>query len=295
MNEGVAAIPTSEQSVMVELTAQESSPGKMLAASREKKALSIADVAQQLKLGLKQIKALEADDYAALPGHTFIRGFIRNYSKLLEIDPTPLLAIFEQRVPSEEANVVLPANTRAAFPEQGKTYGKKRLYALVAIVIITMGLALDYIWHGATSSLTPDVKSITPDARTSPVAKVPPEPSVTKLTEAITTVPAVEISKTPTEDKTIPIAQSQENSRPLGRRRRIILNFEGDAWVEIKNKNDKILFSRLNLAGSEQIVDAVPPLYLVIGNASSVRVTYRDKPIDLKPHTRTDVARVTLE
>ena len=31
----------------------------------------------------RQVQALEADDYAMLPGRTFVRGFLRNYARLL--------------------------------------------------------------------------------------------------------------------------------------------------------------------------------------------------------------------
>jgi cytoskeleton protein RodZ len=55
-----------------------------------------------------------------------------------------------------------------------------------------------------------------------------------------------------------------------------------------------MLVSSLNPAGSERVVRGRPPYSLVIGNASAVRVTYEDKPVDLAPHTRQDVARLTI-
>ena len=67
-----------------------------------------------------------------------------------------------------------------------------------------------------------------------------------------------------------------------------------EAWIEIKDSADRMLVSSLNPAGSERVVRGRPPYTLVIGNASSVRVTYDDKPIDLAPHTRQDVARLTV-
>ena len=52
--------------------------------------------------------------------------------------------------------------------------------------------------------------------------------------------------------------------------------------------------SSLNPAGSERVVRGRPPYSLVIGNASQVTITYDDKPINLAPHTRQDVARFTI-
>jgi len=60
--------------------------GAMLAAAREAAGLSIDAVAGQLKLAPRQVRAIEAGDFAALPGRTFVRGFARNYARLLGLD-----------------------------------------------------------------------------------------------------------------------------------------------------------------------------------------------------------------
>ena len=67
-------------------------PGTLVREAREAAGLSIDDVSQQLKLAPRQVQALEADDYAQLPGRTFVRGFMRNYARLLRLDPDALLA-----------------------------------------------------------------------------------------------------------------------------------------------------------------------------------------------------------
>ena len=77
---------------------EQASPGRALAAARAELKLSVADVSQQIKYGVKQIAAIEADDYAKLPGTTFVRGMIRSYAKLVQIDAGPLLARLHGRV-----------------------------------------------------------------------------------------------------------------------------------------------------------------------------------------------------
>src|SRR2546425_12845300 len=77
-------------------------PGQMLAQLRLERKLSIADVAQRLKYGVRQIEALEAEEFDKLPGTTFVRGMVRGYAKLLDTDPQPMLEELEQRyVPGE--------------------------------------------------------------------------------------------------------------------------------------------------------------------------------------------------
>jgi cytoskeleton protein RodZ len=71
--------------------------------------------------------------------------------------------------------------------------------------------------------------------------------------------------------------------------------FEGESWVEVRDGTGNTIFSRLNAAGTERVIKGAPPLSVVVGNASSVKLLYHDKPVDLQPHTKVDVARITLE
>src|SRR5258706_15480936 len=82
------------------------SAGAQLRAYRENAQLTVDDVAHHLKLARRQVLAIENDDLDALPGPTFVRGFIRNYARLLRVDATPLL---------EAGNLIAP---RAAPMEQ---------------------------------------------------------------------------------------------------------------------------------------------------------------------------------
>ena len=67
-------------------------PGARLRAAREAAGLSLDQVAQQLKLAPRQVKALEEESFGELPGRTFSRGFVRNYARLLHLDAQDLLA-----------------------------------------------------------------------------------------------------------------------------------------------------------------------------------------------------------
>src|SRR6185295_18329930 len=77
--------------------------------------------------------------------------------------------------------------------------------------------------------------------------------------------------------------------------RRLTLKYERDAWVEIRARDNKLLTSRLNPGGTEQTVEGRPPFTLVIGNAQYVRLSYDERPIDLAPHVKVEVARFTLD
>src|SRR6185295_18307750 len=78
--------------------------GAELAAARQERGMGLPEVAQQLKFGLRQLEALEADRFAELPGGTFARGMVRSYARLLKIDPEPLLARLAGRFNAPDSN-----------------------------------------------------------------------------------------------------------------------------------------------------------------------------------------------
>src|SRR5882724_369510 len=71
--------------------------GARLREARERLGLSVSEVAQRLKFAQRQIEALEADQAAALPGLTFVRGFVRSYAKLVGLDADPLVSALERK------------------------------------------------------------------------------------------------------------------------------------------------------------------------------------------------------
>src|SRR5882672_3992851 len=76
------------------------SVGTLLKAAREAAGWSQEAVAQQLKLAPRQVRAIEEDDYARLPGRTFVRGFVRNYARLVNLDPDAVVAALPSGEPT---------------------------------------------------------------------------------------------------------------------------------------------------------------------------------------------------
>jgi cytoskeleton protein RodZ len=100
-------------------------PGQVLAAQREAMGWTVEQVADQLKLAVRQVVALEAGDYAALPSPAVTRGFVRAYAKLVKIDPAPLVAqiAIESPAPSHDETARRPdpaSFSQAKFPSHGK-------------------------------------------------------------------------------------------------------------------------------------------------------------------------------
>ncbi|MHA4866962.1 helix-turn-helix domain-containing protein [Duganella sp. PWIR1] len=127
-------------------------PGALLAAQREAMGWTVEQIAEQLKLAVRQVKALEAGDYAALPNMAVTRGFVRAYAKVLKMDAAPLVAMIEMAQPGSPEVVVAPRKDLAAsfsgsrFPSMtGRSSGPAGwLVGLAAVVVVGAAGAYAY-------------------------------------------------------------------------------------------------------------------------------------------------------
>jgi cytoskeleton protein RodZ len=268
------------------------SVGRLLAVARDQQGLSVADVARQLRLGVKQIEALEADDYISLPGNTFVRGFVRNYARLVQIDPEPLLQTLHQRAPDQALAVSTPPRGGEFSPYPSKRW---MWYAgAVALMMVAAPLLVYLFLSGEAAPPAP--------ARTVQ-APPPPLPAAVPHTQAVPE-PSLPLTPPPPEPAPVPpveLAPSQPASLPPAVKEpaagsgRVLLKFDAEAWVEVRDKDGQKLFSQLGAAGSEQQIEGMPPFTLVVGNAAHVKVTYNGALVDLTPHINVNVARLTLQ
>jgi cytoskeleton protein RodZ len=300
------------------------STGKVLAEARERIGLSVADAARQLRLSPRQIEALEADDYARLPGKTFLRGFIRNYARLLQIDPEPLLAGCFEATPQAQSIVVPSSRVEFGGKRRLLPFGDKPQRPWMQILAVAIAAIVIVSWAGYELSQRQPVEPESKTVAESPVLKGGEEttlalPLPQQQAEPATVVPAAtqvaEPAPAPAPVAPAPVTPAASSSpassaasmpagvpaetvKPAleGTGPRFQFVFNGDSWVEVRDKNGKVLFSQLNTKGSQQMLRlGQPPFSLVVGNAAQVRLSYNDKPIDLTPHTKIDVARLTIE
>ncbi len=81
------------------------SAGELLSSARISWDLTVEDVALNLNLGTDTINALEQNDYDRLPGHTFVKGYIRSYAKLLKLDEVAVLNAVEPEESVPDASI----------------------------------------------------------------------------------------------------------------------------------------------------------------------------------------------
>ena len=143
------------------------SPGEQLRNARQGYRWSVEDVAANLNLTVEMVKALESGDTEALPGPTFVRGYIRAYARLMEIDESTVLAGADD-AQGESIGSVVPILGKEAFKDKKgrqwlkfSTSQKKnwRKTALISILILAGILAAWWF-----SGLLPTFQELNRDA-----------------------------------------------------------------------------------------------------------------------------------
>jgi cytoskeleton protein RodZ len=261
--------------------------GQELAAAREARGLALADVAQQLKFAPRQLEALEQENFETLPGATFARGMVRSYARLLKLDPEPLVQRVAARFEIPDSNQ-LAARYHQPVPFSDNARRSTFVYLAMSLGVLLLVGGVAYEWQQERAAAAKKPASVAQVAKPQVVA-MPVQPVAQEKTVQKPVEKAVE----KTAEKPVMVA-APATSAPKAGPNRLVVRTDGEAWIEIRDSADRMLVSSLNPAGSERVVRGKPPYSLVIGNAHNVRVTYDDKPIDLAPHTRQDVARLTV-
>lgn len=293
-----------EISVQEDVALHATMPGRQLKAMREAKGLRVDEVAQMLKFGVRQVEALEADDYQSLQGATFVRGFIRAYAKLLKTDAAPLLAMLEASAPPVTAEISAPSNMGDAVPLSFAVRYQKALLSLMALLVL--GVVGLYLYWGPGSAQEPKSLAMTePTTEPATPEALPPAAPANLIVSppAVEQLPNVVPTPSVVAEPASAIATPGAIAAPAGNvpapvqitSKTLVFDFDDRSWVEVKDATQRIVLTGEFPRGNRQVVNAKPPYQLWIGKASGVRVSYGDRRVDLQSYTRDEVARLSLD
>ena len=266
--------------------------GEELARGRAALGLSVADIARQLKFAARQIEAMEQERFEELPSGTFARGMVRSYARLLKLDAEALVGRMAARVAVPD-NAEAVASARRPIPITDNARRSNLLYAASSVAILMVIAAVVFEWQRERSSAAR--LSFVPAAQAPHLTPQAPHPTPQAPAEPQRVATASPVAMQPLNLDSHPSAEAAAPSPVAEGNRRIVMKFDRPSWVEVRGRDGKTLLSRLNAAGTEQVVEGQPPFSLVIGNAQHVRMSYEDRQIDLAPHVKVEVARFTLE
>lgn len=135
--------------------------GDQLARARLARGLEVQDIAQALKLGQRQVEALEQGDWHALPGQTFTRGFVRNYARLVQIDPAPLMQQLDAILEKPVNSLAVPESRPASMPQSGGNVSRRdRAVVLTGVGLVVLAALAYFLMPNDISTLRDNAQGL---------------------------------------------------------------------------------------------------------------------------------------
>ncbi|WP_223458599.1 MULTISPECIES: helix-turn-helix domain-containing protein [unclassified Pseudomonas] len=135
-------------------------PGETLRQARESNGWSLAEVALKLNLTTTSLSNLEAGAFDKLPGHTFARGYIRAYAKLLGMDQAVLVQQFDQSTGTDSQGSNVHSLGRIEEPVRVSHTILRIVSLLLLVAVIGGGFVW---WQDQTSMRTKDLIGLAPE------------------------------------------------------------------------------------------------------------------------------------
>ncbi|ELO1556927.1 cytoskeleton protein RodZ [Aeromonas hydrophila] len=308
---------TTEQPHDFQDDSQAVGPGQLLRNAREQLGWTREQVASRIHLRLTLIAAIESDTYDKHTSHTFIRGYLRTYAKLVGIPEETILAAYDKLGLTPPDNIDMQSFSRRSR-QQANDSRLKVVTWLVILVLIALSVA--WWWQStARRSAGDEALAATEMGATSntPSATVPPavdvaDPVVAPATSAAaatsvdpvasaaaTTLPvdassavattAVATSAATATQPAADIAASEPAKVP-----QLKMSFTADCWLDVKDAKGKTLFSGLKKANDELVLEGPEPLKFIIGAPMAVNIEYQGKSIDMSRYNNGRTARLSL-
>lgn len=257
--------------------------GRALAAAREARGQSVAEVAAAINLRETVVRAIEQDDFSLCGGDVYARGHLRAYARQVGLDPAPLLETYAaqhggaRRVPTSESPAPVPTGPVPVAPlrsreraggvplERSGPNWSMVVGAVLAVVVVLLVVQLVSDLRSPrrpTSEVAAPVTTATAGATPSPGA-----------TSGTTAPPSAD--PTGTEAPTAPAPTT--TSRPRGVA--IALRLTGDSWVSVRDAAGRTVFSGLLSKGDARNFTDGKALRLTLGSAGDVQLTVNGKQI----------------
>ena len=297
--------------VEIEAAEKVQSIGQVLQAARLVHGMNIQDVARQLRLAARQVKAIEEDDHSKFPSRTFLHGFIRNYAKLVQVDTVEFSHLLQQTFPPVSSQAISYPVEGTAFTSSHKQSRSSPI--LVWGAVLASMLLIYEVYRGGGEDQQSDVNvEIGTMAENMTKSETEDKQVVEKtqlqlpLTVRLIDPDAVQLTGEEgiAQQKNDNLFSTQQIATQIVATHEPVKNGEGvihfvfdeESWVEVIDAEGKKILSRTNPGNTEKMVYGKPPFSLTIGNAANVKLDYNSKSVNLTPYIRNGgVARLSLE
>jgi cytoskeletal protein RodZ len=256
--------------------------GGKLRLARERRGISLAQIAATTKISVAVLEALERNDISKLPGGIFSRAFVRSYAAEVGLDPDGTVQEFVEWFHTEP---VRSDEIVTTIPEEESTFESQQriarvVFLLVLISLPLIGVVLYFTLRGPRAAPPP------PPAATESAAP----PPIAETTVVATNPSGAAAIKPP--PAAVPAANAAAaTARPI----RLALHPTGDCWIKL-TVDGQLVFSRLMHAGEQEVRDVRESAVIDVGNAGAFAYSIDGRPgkvLGAEGQVRT--ARITRE
>jgi cytoskeleton protein RodZ len=247
--------------------------GARLRKAREAAGLSEADVAERLKMPVRVVRSLEAEDWDRLGAPVFVRGQLRSYSRLLGLTTAPMVAA--SGVAPIEPPILVPRTYTPPMQRLLEQVARRLIYiVLTAAIAVPVWLAtrphLGIVTHDAAPLDVP--ANLGRVGHTTPAGDAPSVNDPSPLVASLAPMPATATVDAPA----------------------LSLQLTGVSWVQVTARDGRVLEQALLHAGDTRRYAAGEVAQVVLGDAHAVKVARGGQTVDLAPFARSNVARFTV-
>ncbi|MEX2523686.1 MAG: RodZ domain-containing protein [Gammaproteobacteria bacterium] len=276
--------------------------GETLKNLREERNLSVTEIAGRLHLDPRIIELLERDAFEDLPAGIFVRGYIRNYAKQLEVDPERLIEIYDETGGEEEPEIIPevkhPRQTSSSDkPVKAFTY----LLTLILVILLIAWWQSNFLITDITDKAFPDKSDRgQPPAFDYPFEVVkhpdiqyyekPPPIEIEPRAETETANQSAGLST----QEAVTDSASETITRSANGPDEVIMRLSADSWIEVRDADGREIYVNLARAGETLVLRGRAPFSVLLGFAQGVEITFNGKEFDSASHSRSGVARFTL-
>lgn len=268
----------------------EQSPGSgsVLAAARKSQNRTVEEIAEELNLSVTQIKTIELDQTEGLPEPTYVRGYIRSYAKLLDLDPEKVLGNYLNPNWQKSTNLEdMPRGIGASNISISET--NKFWTPAKVIVLLAISLSAAFLWYsGMLNDFVGKVDRSPIPNTTSNTAEI----AKTDVTQSNAVEEEAEASDSPITENNESSSLSDTQQEQVNNQ--LLLNFVQTSWVDIRDAQDNRLAYKSYAKGEQLNVTSAGSMSVFIGNAEGVTAIYNGVEHDLTPHREGVYAKFTV-
>ena len=262
--------------------------GVRLRLGREKAGLGIEQAAQQLKLPVAIVEAMESDNWQRLGAPVYVRSYLGSYLRLVGL-PATLAEQVAQDKPAPPL-VSLGGGSRV---RHALNHSMRNLVYLVMTAVLVLPVVLVVRHYQAERPA--ELLTLEPPADLAPSPLLAADPAQAPLDTAPATASPEPAPPSVDAEGPAPVMASMTPfQKPLAKDDGLLLRFTGESWVDVVDGNGQRVERGLVAAGSERRFAAGQVAHITLGNADAVEVSFDGATIDLAPFRAANVARFAV-